>query len=72
MSDVVIPGVHYTTTRENWELRPNREQAETDFHYTTTRENWELRPIRSTIRSGIDYTTTRENWELRLQVRVGV
>ena len=33
----------YTTTRENWELRPNAKTNERHDDYTTTRENWELR-----------------------------
>ena len=33
----------YTTTRENWELRPLAFIIANPSNYTTTRENWELR-----------------------------
>ena len=35
---------NYTTTRENWELRPHVHQGASRPYYTTTRENQELRP----------------------------
>ena len=60
--------MHYTTTRENWELRrPSISQCVT-IYYTTTRENWELRLRIRDVLAGSDYTTTRENWELRLML----
>ena len=34
---------NYTTTRENWELRPAGLNPVLSANYTTTRENWELR-----------------------------
>lgn len=34
---------HYTTTRENRELRPEMPSFDDFKNYTTTRENWELR-----------------------------
>ena len=56
---------HYTTTRENWELRPTAIRNFEHADYTTTRENWELRPNKLIFIFGKNYTTTRENWELR-------
>ena len=41
--DMVIYHANYTTTRENWELRPFFTVSLSPFYYTTTRENWELR-----------------------------
>ena len=61
-------GVDYTTTRENWELRPDTKADKGDNHYTTTRENWELRPFGQNGNYILHYTTTRENWELRLEL----
>ena len=55
----------YTTTRENWELRPAFVTEAISWDYTTTRENWELRPFGAYSTWYTDYTTTRENWELR-------
>ena len=57
---------NYTTTRENWELRPVSVAIQGLQDYTTTRENWELRLQFCDSFRGADYTTTRENWELRL------
>ena len=59
-------GVDYTTTRENWELRPDTKADKGDNHYTTTRENWELRPFGQNGNYMLHYTTRSENWELRL------
>ena len=58
--------LHYTTTRENWELRPMLIDHFSKIYYTTTRENWELRLLDQHIYHRNHYTTTRENWELRL------
>ena len=60
--------LHYTTTRENWELRQGNRTAHMQSNYTTTRENWELRLKMALHQIGFHYTTTRENWELRHQV----
>ena len=57
---------HYTTTRENRELRRARQAVGRSFDYTTTRENRELRQASSLPLLYADYTTTRENRELRL------
>ena len=57
--------LYYTTTRENWELRPAASVAVRHYHYTTTRENWELRLSAKRTINKQDYTTTRENQELR-------
>ena len=65
---LVMLGVHYTTTRENWELRPLSLIGFVLRYYTTTRENWELRLSSLTILMSIHYTTTRENWELRRRI----
>ena len=56
---------HYTTTRENRELRLGFYRADRVSHYTTTRENRELRLFLRCMPERKDYTTTRENWELR-------
>ena len=40
---------YYTTTRENWELRPTHLTGVDGYNYTTTRENWELRPLSASI-----------------------
>ena len=58
--------INYTTTRENWELRPAWYRRTVNGYYTTTRENWELRPKAANVTAIKNYTTTRENWELRL------
>ena len=58
-------GEHYTTTRENRELRPLPDPCTPPFHYTTTRENRELRQQQSGLHRSLYYTTTRENRELR-------
>ena len=59
-------GEHYTTTRENRELRPLPDPCTPPFHYTTTRENRELRLCAGSMYAAYHYTTTRENRELRL------
>ena len=58
-------GEHYTTTRENRELRQQQSGLHRSLYYTTTRENRELRLLCKVIDSSPDYTTTRENRELR-------
>ena len=58
-------GEHYTTTRENRELRPLPDPCTPPFHYTTTRENRELRLCAGSMYAAYHYTTTRENRELR-------
>ena len=58
-------GEHYTTTRENRELRLCAGSMYAAYHYTTTRENRELRRARQAVGRSFDYTTTRENRELR-------
>ncbi len=63
-------GEHYTTTRENRELRPLPDPCTPPFHYTTTRENRELRQQQSGLHRSLYYTTTRENRELRLLCKV--
>ena len=59
---------NYTTTRENWELRPVVVVHQYQSNYTTTRGNWELRLNRNVESHFAHYTTTRENWELRLML----
>ena len=57
--------VHYTTTRENRELRLAGIYSHKTNDYTTTRENRELRHAMMLPYALVDYTTTRENRELR-------
>ena len=59
---------HYTTTRENRELRQAYPSGLERLYYTTTRENRELRHAKDIPDRTEDYTTTRENWELRLML----
>ena len=65
MPDPCTPPFHYTTTRENRELRQQQSGLHRSLYYTTTRENRELRLLCKVIDSSPDYTTTRENRELR-------
>ena len=64
--------MHYTTTRENWELRLTFCVVIQHLDYTTTRENWELRQAQLVNGTNMDYTTTRENWELRHSVELRI
>ena len=43
MVQALLQEMHYTTTRENRELRQFDAYGFLGFYYTTTRENWELR-----------------------------
>ena len=65
MPDPCTPPFHYTTTRENRELRQQQSGLHRSLYYTTTRENRELRREVLTMYIGEHYTTTRENRELR-------
>ncbi len=56
---------HYTTTRENRELRHGVTVYTVQYNYTTTRENRELRLSHCQPSCSMHYTTTRENRELR-------
>ena len=58
-------GEHYTTTRENRELRLLCKVIDSSPDYTTTRENRELRLCAGSMYAAYHYTTTRENRELR-------
>ena len=65
MPDPCTPPFHYTTTRENRELRLLCKVIDSSPDYTTTRENRELRLCAGSMYAAYHYTTTRENRELR-------